>query len=66
MKSTKGRLIPAIVVFLLGLIVTIMGALFKIQHWPYGSILLTIGSLLEVIGILFTIIILIRVYRLKS
>ncbi len=66
MKSSKRKLIPAIVIFLFGLIITIIGALFKIQHWPYGSELLTIGKLIEVIGIVVAIIILIKVYNSKS
>ncbi len=65
MKSTKRRLIPGIVIFSFGIIITIIGALFKIQHWPYGSELLTIGSLVEIIGIIFTIITLIQIYNSK-
>ncbi|WP_439901096.1 GldL-related protein [Winogradskyella luteola] len=65
MKSTKKRLILGIIIFSFGIIITIIGALFKIQHWPYGSELLTIGSLIEVIGIVFTIITLIQIYNSK-
>jgi hypothetical protein len=46
-------------------IFTIIGALFKIQHWPYGSEILTIGSLLEVSGIVFIMVILFK-YFLKK
>ena len=66
MKSAKRRLIPAIAIFLLGLIITIIGALFKIQHWPYGSEFLTIGNLMEVIGIIIAFITLIQVYTTKN
>ena len=31
----------------LGAAIVIVGALFKIQNWPYGSLLLTIGMLVE-------------------
>jgi uncharacterized membrane protein YoaK (UPF0700 family) len=61
----KQFIIP-IVIFLLGLAVSVIGALIKIQHWPYGSLILTIGSLLEFIGIIVLIVILIIHYRSKS
>ena len=32
-----------------GAAVVIVGALFKIQHWPYGSLILTIGMVVEAI-----------------
>ncbi|WP_372529683.1 hypothetical protein, partial [Winogradskyella sp.] len=50
MKSGKRKLIPAIIIFLLGLIITVIGALFKIQHWPYGNEILIFGNLLEILG----------------
>ena len=65
MKSGKRKLIPAIIIFLLGLIVTVIGALFKIQHWPYGNEIIIFGNLLEILGIVLAIIILIRIYRAK-
>ena len=66
MKSNKRKLIPGIVIFLFGLITTIIGALFKIQHWPYGSEILTIGSLLEITGIMMVILTLIKIYKSKN
>lgn len=30
-----------------GAAIVILGALFKIQHWPYGSEILTIGMVIE-------------------
>lgn len=45
-----------IVVFLLGSLITIVGALFKIMHWPGASIALITGLFFEVIAILFLII----------
>ncbi len=53
------RYIPAIIILLIGFIFTIIGALFKIQHWPYGSLILTIGMLLKVVAICYAIILLI-------
>ena len=44
-----------IVLFLLGMFITIIGALFKIQHWPYGSEILTVGSLTEGLAMLLGI-----------
>ena len=32
-----------------GAAIVIVGALFKIQHWPYGSLILTIGMVVEAI-----------------
>ncbi|HIC32510.1 MAG TPA: gliding motility protein GldL [Flavobacteriaceae bacterium] len=40
-------------VYGLGAAIVIIGALFKIQHWPYGSLILTIGMIVE--AIVFTI-----------
>jgi gliding motility-associated protein GldL len=40
-------------VYGLGAAIVIIGALFKIQHWPYGSAILTIGMIVE--AIVFTI-----------
>lgn len=44
-----------ILVFLLGIFITIIGALFKIQHWPYGAEILTAGLLIEALVILLVI-----------
>lgn len=42
-----------LVFIIFGFIFTIIGTLFKIQHWPYASEMLTIGTLIKVIfGIL--------------
>ena len=66
MKSNKRKLIPGIVIFLFGLIGIIIGALFKIQHWPYGSEILTIGNLIEITGIVMVIVTLIKIYKSKN
>jgi hypothetical protein len=44
-----------LLLFLLGIAITIIGALFKIMHWPFASGLLIIGMTLEVIAISFLI-----------
>lgn len=44
------------ILFLLGLMITIFGALFKVMHWPGASLMLIIGSLTEAIAIIILII----------
>ena len=57
--------IPSLILFLVGVGITIVGALFKIQHWPFGPELLTIGTFIELLAIFWVIIVLIRVYSRK-
>lgn len=49
-----------LVLFFLGMAVTIIGALFKIMHWPGASITLTLGMLTEAAAIIVLITILLR------
>ncbi|TXD84543.1 gliding motility protein GldL [Subsaximicrobium wynnwilliamsii] len=51
--AQKGKLSQMNMVYGLGAAIVILGALFKIQHWPYGSLILTIGMVVE--AIVFTI-----------
>ena len=51
--AQKGKLSTMNMVYGLGAAIVIIGALFKIQHWPYGSLILTIGMIVE--AIVFTI-----------
>lgn len=51
--AQKGNLSRMNMVYGLGAAIVILGALFKIQHWPYGSLILTIGMVVE--AIVFTI-----------
>ena len=51
--AQKGKLSSMNMVYGLGAAIVIIGALFKIQHWPYGSLILTIGMIVE--AIVFTI-----------
>ena len=39
-----------LIVFILGMILTTIGAFFKIQHWPGAAKILLVSLLLEVIG----------------
>ncbi|WP_339838475.1 hypothetical protein [uncultured Flavobacterium sp.] len=43
------------VTFLLGMAVTILGALFKIMHWQLATGFLIVGMALEVVGIFLLI-----------
>lgn len=46
-ESDKGKYFKNLVIGL-GASVVLLGALFKIQHWPGGSIMLTVGMTVEV------------------
>ncbi|MGQ2984627.1 GldL-related protein [Flavobacterium sp.] len=45
-----------IVIVLIGLMITIVGALFKIMHWPGASLMLIVGMGLKALGILLLLI----------
>lgn len=45
--AQKGKMTIANMVYGLGAAIVILGALFKIQHWPYGSEILTLGMIVE-------------------
>jgi len=45
--AQKGKVTLTNMVYGLGAAIVIVGALFKIQHWPYGSLILTIGMIVE-------------------
>ncbi|WP_338731564.1 gliding motility protein GldL [Mangrovimonas cancribranchiae] len=51
--AQKGKLSTMNMVYGLGAAIVIIGALFKIQHWPYGSLILTLGMVVE--AIVFTV-----------
>lgn len=51
---TKNYKLP-ILLFVLGIAVTILGALFKIMEWQFSSPLLAIGMGLEVLAIILLI-----------
>ena len=44
----------------IGAAVVIMGALFKIMHWPGANFMLTIGMLTEAIAIITLIVVLLK------
>ena len=63
--NTKKHIIP-LILFLIGFALTIFGALFKIQHWPYGSEILTFGMLFQILAVVILIISLIKFYNQKD
>ena len=55
----KQYLVP-LVLFLLGMVITIIGALFKLMHWPRANFMLMIGMLSEAIAIITLIVVLLK------
>ena len=55
----KKYILPT-VLFLIGMIVTILGSLLKIMHWPMGHLFLIIGMLTEILSIIILIIVLLK------
>ena len=55
----KQYLVP-LVLFLLGMVITIIGALFKLMHWPEANFMLMIGMLSEAIAIITLIVVLLK------
>lgn len=45
--AQKGKLTVTNFIYGMGAAIVIVGALFKIQNWPHGGLLLTIGMLVE-------------------
>ena len=52
-----------LVLFLLGMLFTIVGALFKIMHWPFASWILILGMFSEAIAIIALISIVLKKYK---
>lgn len=40
----------AVVMLIFGIILSLIGSLFKVMHWPFGNSLLIIATFLEVVG----------------
>ncbi|MEL6925758.1 MAG: hypothetical protein AAFO94_17060, partial [Bacteroidota bacterium] len=52
--STAGfKIKHSVVLFIIGWIMTMLGSLFKIQSWPLGSELLTVGTVIKVLAVIF-------------
>jgi hypothetical protein len=56
----KKQYIVPLVLFLLGMVITIIGALFKLMHWPGANFMLMIGMLSEAIAIITLIVVLLK------
>jgi hypothetical protein len=50
------KYLPSLILFLIGMVITIIGSLFKLMHWPGASIMLIIGMLSEAIAIIILIV----------
>lgn len=46
-----------LILFLIGMILTIIGSLFKLMHWSGALILLTAGMLTKVLAIIIVIVV---------
>ena len=49
-----------LILFLIGMILTIIGSLFKLMHWSGATIMLTVGMLTEVAAIISLIVLLVK------
>ena len=41
-----------LILLILGMAITIIGALFKLMHWPMANVLLFIGLICEAVGLI--------------
>ena len=62
----KRKLVIVLVVFLLSVLVVVLGALFKIQHWNGGSELLLLGFSGQLAASLGLVIVLVKRFFLKK
>lgn len=49
-----------LILILIGMILTIIGSLFKLMHWSGATIMLTVGMLTEVAAIISLIVLLVK------
>jgi hypothetical protein len=40
----------ALIILIVGFVISFIGVLFKLMHWPYASIMLITSTFLQVIG----------------
>lgn len=52
--AKKGSFSTTNMIYGLGAAIVIIGALFKIQHWPYGSEILTLGMVVEALVFVYS------------
>lgn len=65
-KQLKFILIICIICFCIGALATVVGALFKLQHWPGASLALTLGTILNVLALILLVYFLVAIFRRKS
>jgi hypothetical protein len=51
----KKNYILLLILFIFGVVITILGACFKIMHWPGAKIMLLLGMLAEAIALIILI-----------
>ncbi|MNU14730.1 hypothetical protein D3C71_28470 [compost metagenome] len=56
----KSLVITAIILTAAGIITTLVGSLFKLEHLPGAAMMLSLGMLLEVVGVILLAIYFIR------
>ncbi|WP_426431159.1 gliding motility protein GldL [Winogradskyella sp. HB-48] len=52
--AQKGKITITNMIYGLGAAIVIVGALFKIQHWPLGSEILTVGMVVEALVFIYS------------
>ncbi|MCB0400087.1 MAG: gliding motility protein GldL [Winogradskyella sp.] len=52
--AQKGKITITNMIYGLGAAIVIVGALFKIQHWPFGSEILTVGMVVEALVFIYS------------
>ena len=55
-----------LVLFLIGMIISVVGALFKLMHWPGANIILIMGMLIEAGAILSLIITIVKKNKMNK
>jgi len=61
--SYKKYFFGALACLLIGTMMVLVGTVFKIQHWPLASKILSIGMIVEFLGMIIAIIALIKYVR---
>lgn len=56
----------ALIILVIGFVISFVGALFKLMHWPFASVMLTVATILQVIGIIILLYKLVTYPKLKD
>ena len=57
---SSSRFKKPLLIFLIGLLINIPGAWMKITHQPYADFFLTVGFTIQMLGVLYGILILLK------